>query len=133
MDFAMCAPFLEADVWESRLRAAVVSQTIEITECNSVLTLLHVLELKSFSLMAIILNGLEGLEAVRVIRQHQPEIPLLWISDEDFSLFGYQYHVTHFLRKPVRDVALREALKNCLRLSAGLSPKGFVDVCQSRL
>jgi DNA-binding response OmpR family regulator len=114
MEFAMCAEFLEADVWEGRLRDAAAPCAVEITECNSVRSLLPVLELKPFSLLIVMLNGVAGLDAVRKIRARQPETPLLWVSDEDFSLLGYQYHVTCFLHGPVCDAELREAVKNCL-------------------
>ena len=116
MEFAICAAFLDADVWESRLRNAVAPLKVEIAECNSVQAFLPLLELKPFSLLAVILNGTAGLDAVQRIRERQPETPLLWISDEDFSLLGYQYHVTCFLHSPVCNAELQEAVKNCLCL-----------------
>lgn len=116
MNVALCAAFLEEDVWESRLLAAVFPQRLEITECNSARTLLPLLDLKPFSLLVVVLNGVAGLEAVRQLRQKVPDVPILWISDEDYSLFGYQYRVTHFLRRPVSDMELREAITGCLQL-----------------
>lgn len=59
--------------------------------------LLSMLELKTFSLLAVILNGPAGLDVVRWIRSRTPDVPLLRTSDEDFSLFGYRYQVTCFL------------------------------------
>lgn len=120
MNIALCAAFLEEDIWESRLRTAAPPKRIEITECNSARALLRVLELKPFSLLAVVLDGVAGLEAVRQLRAKAPEVPILWISDEDYSLFGYQYRVTCFLRRPVSDTELREAVAGCL----GLSEKG---------
>lgn len=117
MNVALCAEFLEEDVWASRLRAAALPQKIEITECNSAGELLKILELKQFSLLIVVLNGVAGLEAVRQLRESALGIPLLWISDEDYSLFGYQYRVTRFLRRFVSDVELREAVAGCLKLS----------------
>lgn len=119
MNVALCAAFLEEDVWEGRLRAAASPHKMEITECNSAHALLPVMELKSFALLIVVLNGVAGLEAVRQIRAKVPNVPLLWISDEDFSLFGYQYRVTYFLRRPVSDTELRESVADCLRLGAG--------------
>ncbi|PHV69745.1 hypothetical protein CS063_14215 [Sporanaerobium hydrogeniformans] len=113
MNVALCAVFLEEDIWENCVVMAALSQRIEITECNSVKSLLKILEL----LLIVVLNGVAGLEAVRRIREKAPDIPLLWISDEDYSLFGYQYRVTYFLRRPVSDVQLREAVAGCLKLS----------------
>lgn len=117
MNVALCAAFLEEDVWEGRLLAAASPQSLEITECNSAKALLKILELKPFSLLIVVLNGVAGLEAVRQLRAKAPDVPLLWISDEDYSLFGYQYHVTYFLQRPVPDAELRDALTGCLRLS----------------
>ncbi|KXL52257.1 response regulator receiver domain protein [Anaerotignum neopropionicum] len=114
MNIALCAAFLEEDIWESRLLAATFPQKFEITECNSPRGLLSMLELKPFSLLVIVLNGVAGLEAVRQLRQKAPDVPILWISDEDYSLFGYQYHVNRFLRRPVSDMELREAITSCL-------------------
>jgi DNA-binding response OmpR family regulator len=123
MDFAVCAAFLEADIWESRLRDAAVPRTVEITECNSAGTLLSALALKPFSLVTVILDGGAGLEAVRQIRAKAPDVPLIWISNEDFSMYGYQYHVTYFLRKPLSEAQLREAVRGCLRLEEGRMEK----------
>lgn len=75
------------------------------------------MELKPFSLLIVGLNGACGLEAVRRLREKAPDVPLLWISDEDYSLFGYQYRVTRFLRRTVSDVQLREAVAGCLKIS----------------
>ena len=119
MNVALCAAFLEEDIWESRLRAAASQYKLEITECNSAKTLLTVLELKSFALLAVVLNGAAGLEAVRQLREKAPNVPIMWISDEDFSLFGYQYRVTSFLHRPVSDAELKEAVADCLRLGEG--------------
>ncbi|KAF5054301.1 hypothetical protein DSECCO2_389470 [anaerobic digester metagenome] len=115
MNVALCAAFLEEDVWESRLLAAAAPQKLEITECNSAGALLKILELKPFSLLIVVLNGVAGLEAVRRLREKAPDLPLLWISDEDYSLFGYQYRVTCFLQRPISDLELWEAIAGCLQ------------------
>lgn len=116
MNIALCAAFLEEDVWEGRLLVAASLQRFEITECNSAKALVPLLELKPFSLVVVALNGVAGLEAVRELRQKAPDVPLLWISDEDYSLFGYQYRVTCFLRSPVSNRELGEAVIACLEL-----------------
>ncbi|GAU77725.1 response regulator [Fusibacter sp. 3D3] len=115
MNVALCAAFLEEDVWENRLMAAIFPHRVELTECNSATGLLPLLELKSFSFLVVALNGVAGVESVRQIRKKAPHVPLLWISDEDYSLLGYQYHVSNFLCKPVSDAQLREAVTGCLR------------------
>ncbi|WP_027400487.1 response regulator [Anaerovorax odorimutans] len=117
MNVALCAAFLEEDVWENRLVTAAFPKKVEITECNSIKALLKILELKPFSLLIVVLNGVAGLEAVRQLQENAPGVPLLWISDEDYSLFGYQYRVTRFLNRQVSDAELREAVAGCLKLS----------------
>lgn len=116
MNVALCVAFLEEDIWENCLVTAAFPQKLEITECNSAGVLLKILELKSFSLFIVALNGVAGLEAVRQLRGKAPDVPLLWISDEDYSLFGYQYRVNSFLRKPVSDAELRKAIIGYLQL-----------------
>ncbi len=115
MNVALCAAFLEEDVWESRLVTAAFPHRIELTECNSARALLPLLELKPFSLLVVALNGMAGVEAVRQLRSTAPYMPLLWISDEDYSLFGYQYRVTCFLRRPVTAFQLQAAVTHCLQ------------------
>ncbi len=115
MNVALCAAFLEEDIWVNRLVTAAFPQKLELTECNSARALLPLLELKPFSLLVIVLNGVAGLEAVRQLRDKAPDVPLLWISDEDYSLFGYQYRATYFLQEPVSDTELQMAVTGCLR------------------
>ena len=117
MNVALCAAFLEEDVWENRLVTAALPQRIEITEWKSAEALLRILELKPFSLLVVVLNGVAGLEAVRHLREKAPDVSLLWISDEDYSLFGYQYRVTCFLQRTVSDAELHEAVAGCLEIS----------------
>lgn len=118
MNIALCAAFLEEDIWGKFLRRAAFPHEVEITECNSAKSLLSMLEVKQFSLLTVVLNGVVGLDAVRQLRAEAPEVPLLWISDEDFSLFGYEYRATYFLHRPVSDKKLREAVASCLRLGS---------------
>ncbi|WP_028828971.1 response regulator [Proteocatella sphenisci] len=116
MNVGLCTAFLEEDVWASRLLVAALPQKLEITNCNNVQALLRILELKTFSLLIVALNGVTGLETVRQLWEKAPEVPILWISDEDYSLFGYQYRVSRFLCKPVSDIKLSEAVAGCLML-----------------
>ncbi len=117
MNVALCTAFLEEDIWESRLVTAAFPRSVELTGCNSANALLPLLELKSFSLLIVLLNGVAGLDAVRRIREKAPDVPLLWISNEDYSVLGYQHRVTCFLRRPVSDIELRDAVTGCLQLA----------------
>lgn len=114
MEFALCAPFLEEELWADRLRRAALPHGAQVTACNSPESLVPVLERRPFALAAVALNGPAGMEAVRRLRERDPRIPLLWISDGDYSLAGYQYRVTYFLCGPVEDAALRRAVACCL-------------------
>lgn len=116
MNVALCAAFLEEDVWEERIVKAAFPQRLELTECNSAQALLPLLDLKKFSLLVVALNGVAGLDAVRQLRSKVPDVPLLWISNEDYSLFGYQLRVNYFLRTPVSDTELEVAFVGCLGL-----------------
>lgn len=117
MNVALCVAFLEEDIWESRLMTVAFPHRVEVAECNITRALLPLLELKLFSLLVVALNGVAGLEAVRQLRIKAPDVPLLWISDEDYSLLGYQYRVNSFLCRPVSDTELQEAVTGCLKLS----------------
>lgn len=117
MNVALCAAFLEEDIWENRLVKAAPPQIIEITECNTAETLLKMQALKLFSLLIVALDGADGVEAVRILREKEPNVPIIWISDEDYSLLGYQYRVSRFLCKPVTDVQLWEAVAESLMVS----------------
>ncbi|MEA4974001.1 MAG: hypothetical protein VB119_12660 [Candidatus Metalachnospira sp.] len=54
MNIALCAAFLEEDLWESRLLAAAYPKRLELTQSNGSQRLLPMLELKQFSLLAVI-------------------------------------------------------------------------------
>lgn len=115
VNVAMCAAFLKEDVWERRLIAAAFPLRLELIECNSAKALMPLLDLKPYSLIVVVLEGALGLEAVRQLRCKAPNVPLLWISDEDYSLCGYQHRISYFLRCPVSDTELRAAVTECLR------------------
>ena len=119
MNIGLCAVFLEEDIWEKFLCKAIFPYKVEVIECNSAQALLPILELKQFSLILVVLNGVAGLEAVRILREKSPEVPLLWISDEDFSLASYEYRATYFLHRPVTDTQMRVAVAACL----GIGPR----------
>ena len=123
MNIGLCAAFLEEDIWETIIRELDLADNIEITQGNGAQALLPALHLKHFSLVVVVLNGSAGLEAVSHLREKASDVPILWISDEDYSLTGYQYHVTRFLRRPVSQVDLREALAVCLHLESGCKIK----------
>ena len=115
MNIALCAEFLEEDIWGNFLCLAALPNKVEITGSNTAQALLSALERKQFSLVAVVLNGEAGLKAVCEIRKKAPDLPLLWISDEDFSLMGYKYRATYFLHKPVTDFQMRDAVARCLK------------------
>lgn len=113
MDVALCVPFLEGDAWVGEVRAALPGA--EVFEYNSGGTLLPALRQKDFSLLIIALDGPEGGECVKQAKSTVSKLPVLWISDEDLSLQGYDYRVACFLKKPVSHSQLEGALRLCLR------------------
>ena len=123
MNIGLCAAFLEEDIWETIIRELDLADNIEITQGNGAQALLPALHLKHFSLVVVVLNGSAGLEAVRHLREKASDVPILWISDEDYSLNGYQYRVTCFLRKPVSPTELKAAMAVCLNMESGCKIK----------
>lgn len=111
MNIALCAIFIEGDVWEERLRAAALNIELQIDEYNRTDILLP--ELSRYGVIVVAMDGVAGLQAVRDIRSMVDDIPLLWISNEDYSRFAYQNHVTHFLLKAASDTDLQKALEHC--------------------
>lgn len=111
MNIALCAIFIEGDLWEARLRTAALNIDLQIDEYNRTNNLLP--ELSRYGAVVVAMDGVAGLKAVRDIRAASNDIALLWISDEDYSHFAYQNYVTHFLLKAVSDAELKKALNHC--------------------
>lgn len=112
MDLALCVFFIEGDLWEERLHAAAPTMKLKIDEYNRADIPLP--QLLQYRTVVVAMDGLAGLRAVRAIRAKSFDVPLLWISDEDYSRFAYQNHVTHFLLKTASDTELQRAVKHCL-------------------
>ena len=111
VNIALCAIFIEGDLWEARLRTAALNIDLQIDEYNRTDILLP--ELSRYGAVVVAMDGVAGLQTVRAIRAVSDDIALLWISDEDYSHFSYQNHVTHFLLKAASDAELQKALKHC--------------------
>lgn len=111
MNIALCVIYIEGDLWEERLRAAVPNIEMQIGEYNRVDILLP--QLSHYDAVVVAMDGVAGLKAVRAIRTVSDETALLWISDEDYSQFAYRNNVTHFLLKTASDAELQRALEHC--------------------
>lgn len=111
VNIALCVIYIEGDLWEERLKAASLNIELQIDEYNRTDILLP--ELSHYDAVVVAMDGVAGLQVVRAIRTVSDDIALLWISDEDYSHFSYQNHVTHFLLKAASDAELKKALNHC--------------------
>lgn len=111
MNIALCTIYIEGDLWEERLKATALNIELLIDEYNRTDILLS--RLSCYRVVVVALDGVAGLETVRAIRAISKDVALLWISDEDYSRFAYQNHVTHFLLKSASDIDLQKALEHC--------------------
>ncbi|MCI9008722.1 MAG: response regulator transcription factor [Lachnospiraceae bacterium] len=63
-------------------------------------------------LMDIYLNGISGVEAVRLIRKTDPELPVAFTTcSPDHALEGYRLDVARYMEKPITKQAVQEILK----------------------
>jgi len=64
-------------------------------------------------LLDIMMNGMNGLELARTIRQQNEKVTIVFItSTPDFALQGYEVHAFHYLLKPISRKALRTILEH---------------------
>lgn len=67
-------------------------------------------------LLDIIMEGLNGMELARKLRQAGDDVMLLLFSvNPEFALQGYEVEAIRFLAKPIQEERLREALLACYR------------------
>ena len=88
MNIAICAPFLEADVLEYRIRDAVPEERLFVDEYYSVDALLALPSLSDYEAVWVALPGAVGMEAVRAVRAHNRDIPIVWMSADKQIVWG---------------------------------------------
>ena len=69
-----------------------------------------------FDLVFVSHDNARGMEGVIAVRNIQPNVPVIWFSnDEDFGSQAYRLHTDFFHSKPITPVILEMALNRALR------------------
>ncbi len=69
-----------------------------------------------FDLVFISHDNAYGMEGVFAVRNTQPNVPMIWFSnDEDFGSQAYRLHTDFFHSKPITPMILEMALDRALR------------------
>lgn len=76
-------------------------------------------------LMDIYMGGISGVEAVRRLREQEPELPVAFVtSSQDHALDGYRLKVAKYIEKPVTQADMDDAIA----LAAGRRAQAAVEV-----
>ncbi len=71
---------------------------------------------EQFDLVFVSHDNACGMEGVIAIRNTQPQVPVIWFSnDEDFGSQAYRLHTDFFHAKPITPMILEMALNRALR------------------
>lgn len=113
MDIALCASFLEGDIWAERLVAAA-QYKLQIDEFNDTDSLLEAISQKPYYAVVAAFDGSEAVMEIEKIREAYPDMPLIWISeDSSLGIAAYQNHVTSFVDKNAFENQIQNALEVC--------------------
>ena len=113
MRIAICAPFMEADLLEQRIRSAVPTEEFIIDEYNSMEALLALPGLSLYEAVWIFFPGSAGIDAVRRARARHPDIPVVWMGDQaEFVKLGLPLHLSMFLLPNSTNDDFRTAVEN---------------------
>ena len=117
MRIVLCVPLAEKDELETALRdayAAVDRGGILIVFTDRVAFLEDIRE-HACDTVIVSWNGAEGMEIVRSVREYNGEVPLVWMSeDEYFARTGYWFHIASFVKKPASKEEIRAIPQRCL-------------------
>ncbi len=82
MRIALCAPFMEADLLEQRIKDSAFDEEVVIDEYSCVDTLLEMAGLSVYDAVWIAFPGVFGKNAVIRAREKSRDISIVWISDD---------------------------------------------------
>lgn len=75
--------------------------------------------------MDIYMNGISGVEAVRRLREQEPDLPVAFVtSSQDHALDGYRLKVAKYIEKPVT----KEDMDSAISLAAQWREQASVEV-----
>ena len=108
MKLAICAPFMESDLWQERLRRAAPWAALEFDE-----------EIRSvpgfrYDAGVVAMKGARGLELATALRERSAALPLLWLSDDEkFGLAAFDLGAAMLLPLNCTDQELADGLRRC--------------------
>lgn len=116
MRIALCAPFMEADLLEQKIREAVPEEKIEIDEYRRIDALLALPGLFMYDAVWVAFPGAAGMEAVFAVREQNPDAPIVWvINDPGFIQGGTGRRLSMFLMPDSPLEEFRTAVDNSRR------------------
>lgn len=111
MKIAICAPFMQSDLWQERLRRASPGHHLEFDEFYSPKDIRTVPRFR-YDACVVAIAGAAGLEAAIAIRERDADVPLLWLSDDDqFGLEAFRLRAVMLLSLECSDQELEETMQ----------------------
>ena len=111
MKIAICAPFMQSDLWQERLQKASPGHELEFDEFYRPEDVRDVPRFH-YEACVVAIAGAVGLEAAIAARERDADVPLLWFSDDDqFGLEAFRLRAVWLLGLDCSDGELKEAMR----------------------
>ena len=111
MKIAICAPFMQSDLWQERLQRASPGHELEFDEFYRPEDVRTVSRFR-YEACVVAIAGAVGLEAAIAARERDADVPLLWLSDDDqFGLEAFRLRAVWLLGLDCSDGELKEAMR----------------------
>ncbi len=92
----------------------LTGRRLAFTPCEKLQELLSLAK-EQWDAMLVFMPGAVGMEAANGARQVNEKAPLVWISDDEgFAVHSYRLKAKAFLRQPVTNDDIAEALVRCI-------------------
>lgn len=112
MLIALCAPFMEADLLEEKIRSAAGQRNLRFDEYNDMEAFFKLPNAELYDGVFIAFDGAKGMEAVVQARERLNKLAVVWISDDaQFGLTAFSLQVAAFLVKGCKQEQLAKALE----------------------
>ena len=113
MKLAICAPFMESDLWQERLRRAAPWAALEFDEFYRPEEIRSVPGFR-YDAGVVVMKGARGLELATALRERSDDLPLLWLSDDEkFGLAAFDLGAAMLLPLNCTDRELADGLHRC--------------------